>query len=62
MRIGLRRLRAALAIFDDIVADEQQGKIKAELKWVTQHLGPARDLDVFATDVLRPQREAKAGG
>ena len=61
MRIGLRRLRAALAIFDDIVADEQQGKIKAELKWVTQHLGPARDLDVFVTDVLRPQREAKPG-
>jgi CHAD domain-containing protein len=61
MRIGLRRLRAALAIFDDIVADEQQGKMKAELKWVTQHLGPARDLDVFATDVLRPQREAKPG-
>ncbi len=61
MRIGLRRLRAAIAIFDDMTADEQQEKIKAELKWVTQHLGPARDLDVFATDVLRPQREARPG-
>ena len=30
--------------------------IKAELKWITQELGPARDLDVFAADVLEPLR------
>ena len=56
MRIGLRRLRAAIAIFADVVGDETEKKIKAELKWITQELGPARDLDVFAADVLDPLR------
>ena len=56
MRIGLRRLRAAIAIFADVVGDEDQKKIKSELKWITQELGPARDLDVFAADVLEPLR------
>jgi inorganic triphosphatase YgiF len=54
MRIGLRRLRAAIAAFADVVDDEDQNKIKTELKWITQELGPARDLDVFAADVLEP--------
>jgi triphosphatase len=52
MRIGLRRLRAAIAIFADVVGDEQLEKFKGELRWITQQLGPARDLDVFAADVL----------
>ena len=56
MRIGLRRLRAAIAIFADVVGDEDLEKIKAELKWITRELGPARDLDVFAADVLAPLR------
>ena len=61
MRIGLRRLRAAIAIFADVVVDEDQAKIKAELKWITQELGPARDLDVFAADVLEPLRASRPG-
>ena len=56
MRIGLRRLRAAIAIFADVVGDEDKKKSKSELKWITQELGPARDLDVFAADVLEPLR------
>jgi triphosphatase len=56
MRIGLRRLRAAIAIFADVVGDEDQKKIKSELNWITRELGPARDLDVFAADVLEPLR------
>jgi inorganic triphosphatase YgiF len=56
LRIGLRRLRAAIAIFADVVGDETEKKIKTELKWITQELGPARDLDVFAADVLEPLR------
>jgi triphosphatase len=58
MRVGLRRLRAAISIFADVVADSSEERIKAELKWITQELGPARDLDVFAADVLEPLREA----
>jgi inorganic triphosphatase YgiF len=58
MRVGLRRLRAAISIFADIVADGDLDRIKAELKWITQELGPARDLDVFAADVLEPLQKA----
>lgn len=58
MRIGLRRLRASIAIFADVVGDETEKTIKTELKWITQELGPARDLDVFAAEVLEPLRAA----
>ena len=54
MRIGLRRLRAGIALFADIVAGQDREPIKNELRWITQELGPARDLDVFVADVLEP--------
>jgi inorganic triphosphatase YgiF len=59
MRVGLRRLRAAISIFADVVTDGGEEKVKGELKWITQELGPARDLDVFAADVLKPLQKAK---
>jgi triphosphatase len=58
MRVGLRRLRAAISIFADVVANGDLDRVKAELKWITQELGPARDLDVFAADVLAPLQKA----
>jgi inorganic triphosphatase YgiF len=58
MRIGLRRLRAGLWLFAGVVADEDREYIEGELRWITQELGPARDLDVFAADVLEPLRAA----
>jgi triphosphatase len=61
MRIGLRRLRAALRFFTDLVADRDMEKIESELKWITQELGPARDLDIFAQEVLKPLHEAHPG-
>jgi triphosphatase len=61
MRIGLRRLRAAMKAFAELAAGRERERIKAELKWVTQSLGPARDLDVFVTDVLQPLGTARGG-
>lgn len=58
MRIGLRRLRAAISLFADMVADAELPRIKAELQWITKELGAARDLDVFAQEVLNPLQEA----
>jgi triphosphatase len=57
MRIGLRRLRAGIVLFGDVLGDELDA-IKDKLKWITRELGPARDLDVFAADVLDPLRAA----
>jgi len=56
IRIGLRRLRAAISLFSDIVAGPRTEFIKAELKWITQGLSPARDLDVYISGVLAPFR------
>jgi len=54
MRIGLRRLRTAISLFDELLADDQRESIKQELKWVTGELGPARELDVLQSEVLDP--------
>lgn len=54
MRIGLRRMRAAITAFDKVIDDSVRQRIKAELKWITNELGPARDLDVFEIDILKP--------
>jgi triphosphatase len=51
MRIGLRRLRTAISIFKEVVADSQQEHIKTELKWITRELAPARELDVLNSEV-----------
>jgi CHAD domain-containing protein len=41
-----------------VVADQDREPIKDKLRWLAQELGPARDLDVFAADVLEPLRAA----
>jgi CHAD domain-containing protein len=57
MRIGLRRLRTAISIFKDVVADSQQEHIKTELKWITRELAPARELDVLNGEVIGSLRD-----
>jgi len=60
MRIGVRRLRAAIAIFSGLVDGETLKRVKAELRWIMGQLGPARELDVFAADVLEPLRAGRS--
>ena len=50
MRVGLRRLRTGLKVFEGVVIppDEWQG----ELVWIVGALGRARDWDVLADDTL----------
>ena len=57
-RVGLRRLRAAIALFGKMLGGSERKTVKDKLRWITQELGPARDLDVFAADVLEPLRAA----
>ncbi|MXQ10263.1 CYTH and CHAD domain-containing protein [Microvirga makkahensis] len=56
MRVALRRLRAAITLFKDVVEDDRRDQIKAELKWMANLLGEARDLDVYIAKVLEPAR------
>jgi inorganic triphosphatase YgiF len=57
MRVALRRLRAAITLFKAVVEDERRDPIKAELKWMANVLGEARDLDVYITKVLEPAQD-----
>lgn len=54
MRVGLRRLRAAISLFADILPRASTARIKAELKWLTGELAPAREIDVFLTESIQP--------
>jgi len=54
MRVALRRLRSAFAVFRRVVGRERCIAILNELRWITDVLGAARDLDVFITQTLPP--------
>jgi triphosphatase len=55
MRVGLRRLRAALSLFKEMLQGSETERMKAGLKWLTEQLGPPRDADVFISKTLAPQ-------
>ncbi len=54
MRVGLRRLRAAMSLFSGILRDAETAAIKTELKWLAGELGPARELEVLISRVIAP--------
>jgi triphosphatase len=61
MRVGLRRLRGAMALFKQLLGDKQSEGIKSELKWLTGELAPARDLDVYKRNKIEPLRGVLSG-
>jgi CHAD domain-containing protein len=61
MRVALRRLRAAISLFGEVVSDDRVEAIKAELKWLGRELAPARDLDSLLIEVIKPLRKQRAG-
>jgi triphosphatase len=54
MRVGLRRLRAAISLFKDMLPRRKTSGIKNELKWLTEQLGPSRDIDVLIGKTVAP--------
>ena len=60
MRVALRRLRAAISSFSDVVSDDRINTIKTELRWLAQEFGPARDLDTLLLEVIKPLRKQHA--
>src|ERR1039457_5566698 len=60
MRVALRRLRAAISLFSDMLRDDRIDTIKSELRWLATEFGPARDLDTLFIEVLKPLRKQHA--
>ena len=54
LRVGVRRLRTAIGLFGDLLADERRESLIAELKWIAGELDEARNLDVFLSETFRP--------
>ena len=56
MRVGLRRLRALVTTYKSVFAEQPYRYLRAELRWLQQQLGPAREWDVFLAETLQPLR------
>src|SRR4051812_38842360 len=50
MRVGLRRMRSALSMFQDLLSLPEP--MQADLDWLVAELGPARDWDVLVETTL----------
>src|SRR5215831_9875939 len=60
IRVGLRRLRAALSSFGPEFQSRQLEELRARAKTLADVLGHTRELDVFATELLTPiEKESK---
>lgn len=51
-RVGMRRLRSALSLFREVVADGEVEALRRELRAVSTLLGVARNLDVYRARVV----------
>jgi inorganic triphosphatase YgiF len=61
MRVGLRRLRAALGLFRHQFRASARDDLAGELRWLAGTLAPARSWDVFLSELLPPIAVALAG-
>jgi triphosphatase len=54
MRVAMRRLRSLLSAVKKLLPEDQHRAIADQLAGLAAPLGPARNLDVFATELLQP--------
>lgn len=59
MRVGLRRLRAAISLFKPLLRDAETESVKRELKSLTEQLGPAREYEVLIGEQVQPLHRAE---
>ena len=52
MRVALRRLRSAFALFKSLIQADESVFLLSEINWLADKLGRVRDLDVLMTDTL----------
>jgi len=59
MRVAMRRLRSLLAAVKQLLPEDAYRAIGDEMAGIAAPLGPARNLDVFATELLCPLRTGR---
>jgi triphosphatase len=58
MRVAVRRVRSAISSFKKLLPAADRRWISCELGWLVDVLGSARNLDVFAAELLPPAQAA----
>jgi triphosphatase len=58
MRVAIRRIRSVVSSLKKMFPAEDRGWIAQEFRWLGGALGSARNIDVFATELLEPARTA----
>jgi len=56
MRVAVRRLRSAISSLKNRLPEQEVRRVTGELRWLGGMLGPARNLDVFAAELLPAAR------
>jgi CHAD domain-containing protein len=56
MRVAVRRIRSAVSSLKEVLPAEDRRWVGEELGWLGGSLGPARNLDVFMTELLQAAR------
>ena len=59
MRVAIRRLRSAFSLFGRLIDQDERAWLGAGAKAIVGRLGPARDWDVFLTELLAPVAAAR---
>jgi triphosphatase len=59
MRVAIRRLRSAFSVFGRLFDPDQRARLSGEAKTIVSSLGPARDWDVFLSELLAPVSAAR---
>ena len=61
MRVAIRRLRSTVSSLKKMLPAEDRHWVDEELRWLGQALGQARNLDVFATELVPAARARMPG-
>jgi CHAD domain-containing protein len=61
MRVAARRIRSTILAFGKMLPPAEPRRATEELDWLDEILGPTRNLDVFASELLAPRRSALSG-
>lgn len=51
MRVAIRRIRALLRESRDLLAGEPASELETDLRWLSRHLGEARDADICMAEI-----------
>lgn len=62
LRVGLRRLRAALSVFKPMLDAEGLDSARHETRWLAGELSPARDIDVFLQNATTTDEIEESAG